>query len=522
MNRPPVTDARRRRLLLAGVGAAGLQLLGRAAPLWAQPRFTRDPFVLGVASGDPASDGFVIWTRLAPAPLHDGGMPEAAVDVQWEVAEDEGFRHIVQRGTARAEPQWAHSLHVEVGGLKPRRWYWYRFRCGEAQSRVGRSLTLPAPGAPLERLRLAFASCQHFEQGWYTAYRDMAAQDLDVVLHLGDYIYERHHRAGAVRRHAIDEPRTLAEYRNHHAQYKTDPHLQDAHANFPWIVTWDDHDVQNDYAGALSQDNNPPEQFLLRRAAAYQAYYEHLPLRLAQRPRGPDALMYRRFRFGDLLEMPVTDDRQYRSDQPCGSPGYWGGQVARDCPERNDPARTMFGAEQERWLLDGLGRSGARWNAIAQQLLMAQLDERRGDDRAWWTDGWDGYPAARRRLLDGVRERGLRNVVVLGGDAHAFYAADLKPDFDDPKSPVVATEFTGTSITSDPGGPYEYFKAMLPYNPHIRFFDSRYRGYARCEITRRSWQTAFVAVDDVRDPQSAVRVLQRFAVEPERPGVQVA
>jgi alkaline phosphatase D len=520
MTRSVEHDFRRRRLLMAGAGLFGLNLLGRSTRLLAQPKFTTDPFSLGVASGDPASDGFVLWTRLAPDPLNGGGMPDAAVEVEWAVADDEQFRKIVQGGTALAQPEWAHSVHVEVAGLQPRRWYWYRFRAGDAQSAIGRSQTLPAAGAKMDRLRFAFASCQHFEQGWYTAYRDMAAQDLDVVVHLGDYIYERHHRRNAVRTHAVDDPRTLAEYRNHHAQYKTDPDLRAAHARFPWIVTWDDHDVQNDYADRYSEDNDPPDQFLLRRAAAYQAYYEHLPLRLRSRPVGPDALMYRHFAFGDLAGMLVTDDRQYRSDQPCAKPGYWGGQVTLDCDERRDPSRTMFGAEQERWLLQGLSDNRARWNILAQQLLMAQLDERRGDQRAWWTDGWDGYPAARARILEHLHAHDIRNCVVLGGDAHSFYACDLKPDFDDPKSPVVASEFTGTSITSDPGGPYEYFKAMLPFNPHIKYFESSYRGYVRCEVTHKDWRTDFMAVDDVRDAGSAVRVLQRFAVEPGKPGVQ--
>lgn len=515
-------ELQRRRLLMAGAGLFGLTLVGRSVQLLAQPKFKADPFSLGVASGDPSPDGFVIWTRLAPDPVNGGGMPDAAVEVEWLVAEDEQFHKVVQRGVALAQPEWAHSLHVEVAGLKPQRWYWYRFRVADAQSAVGRSQTLPMPNATLDRLCFAFVSCQHFEQGWYTAYRDIARQDLDVVIHLGDYIYERHHRRGSVREHLIGEPKTLAEYRNHHAQYKSDPDLRAAHARFPWIVTWDDHDVQNDYASIYPPDETPADQFMLRRAAAYQAYYEHLPLRLRSRPVGPDALMYRSFAFGKLAQMQVTDDRQYRSDQPCGVPGYLGGQVTLDCNERNDPKRTMFGEEQERWLLQGLSSSRKRWNILAQQLLMGQLDERRGDQRAWWTDGWDGYPAARRRILDHLDDNRIRNCVVLGGDAHSFYACDLKPDFDDAKSPVVASEFTGTSVTSDPGGPYEYFKAMLPYNPHIRYFESRYRGYARCEVTRDAWRTDFVAVENVEDPQSAVRVLQKFFVEPGKPGVQMA
>jgi alkaline phosphatase D len=522
MSREIEHDLRRRRLLMAGAGLLGLSLMGRSSRLLARPQFTDYPFSLGVASGDPASDGFVIWTRLAPDPLNGGGMPDAAVEVEWAIAEDEHFRKIVQRGLTLAQPEWAHSVHVEVVGLEPRRWYWYRFRVADVQSPVGRSQTLPMPDAPLDLLRFAFVSCQHFEQGWYSAYRDIAQQDLDVVIHLGDYIYERHHRRDAVRQHLIDEPITLADYRNHHALYKSDPDLRAAHASFPWIVTWDDHDVQNDYAGAYAASNDAPEKFLLRRAAAYQAYYEHLPLRLSSRPLGPDALMYRRFAFGSLAQMQITDDRQYRSDQPCTTPAYGGGQVTLDCDERHESARTMFGAGQERWLLQGLSDSRTHWNILAQQLLMAQLDQRRNDQRAWWTDGWDGYPAARRRIMDHLHENKIKNCVVLGGDTHSFFASDLKPDFDDEQSPVVASEFTGTSVTSGAGGSYEYFKAMLPYNPHIQYFESRYRGYARCEVRREVWRTDFVGVEDVNDPQSALRVLQRFTVEPDRPGVQLA
>lgn len=522
MKRPPfLCDPARRRLLLAAGGLFGLSLAGCSRRLLSAPRFSTDPFTLGVASGEPVSDGFVIWTRLAPDPLNGGGMPEAPVEVEWLVAADEKLSQVLRLGTAIAEPQWAHSVHVEVNGLEPGRWYWYQFRVGDALSPLGRSRTAPAAGAPLARLRLAFVSCQHYEYGYYAAYRHMAEDDLDLVLHLGDYIYESSTR-DAVRRHGTGEPRTLSAYRNRHALYKTDRDLQRAHARFPWIVTWDDHDVENDYAGALSQDSEPPDQFLLRRAAAYQAYYEHLPLRLRSRPIGPDVLMYRSASFGDLLQIQVVDDRQYRSDQPCGGPGYGGGRVTADCAERTLPQRTMYGAAQERWLLQGLSESRARWNVIAQQLLMAQFDERPGPDRAWWTDGWDGYPAARARLLNHLHEQKIVNTVVLGGDTHSFFAADLKTDFDDPAAPTVAAEFTGTSITSHPGGSYDYFAAMLPDNPHIKYFESRYRGYARCEITPQLWRTDFRAVEDVRDPASAARTLQSFVVEQRRPGVQSA
>ena len=511
MHAKPV-DAARRRLLLASAGLFGLSLAPRALRALDAPRFSSYPFSLGVASGEPAADGVVLWTRLAP----EAPERQDAVMVDWVVAEDEALRRVVRRGRSLAEPAWGHSLHAEVQGLKPGRWYWYAFRAGGEQSPVGRTRTAPAAGT--QRVRLAFASCQHYETGFYGAYRHMAADDLELVLHLGDYIYENHGRE-PLRSHVGGAPRTLAEYRARHALYRSDRDLQLAHARFPWICTWDDHDVQNDYAGALSEDNNPPEQFLLRRAAAYQAYWEHLPLRLSARPNGADALLYRELRYGDLLSLHVMDDRQYRSDQPCGVPGHWGTRIT-DCEERKDPAHTMYGAAQEHWLQKGLSHSHAHWKLMAQQLLMAQFDSKPGPGQSWWTDGWDGYPAARTRLLGHIQQRKISNVVVLGGDSHAYFACDLKPDFDDEKSPVVASEFVGTSISSV-GVPYDTFVERLADNPHVRFFDSRQRGYVRCEVTPGIWRTDFQALADVRDAESAISTLKSFVVESGRAGVQI-
>jgi alkaline phosphatase D len=523
MPTPPLLhDATRRRLLYAAAGLFGLSLSGAATRVWpAQSLPKDDPFRLGVASGDPAPDGVVIWTRLAPMPqVEGGGMPEAAFEVDWELAEDEQFIRIAARGTALAEPAWAHSLHVEVGGLQPARDYWYRFRAGAHRSPVGRTRSLPAPGASPAQLRFAFASCQHYEAGYYAAYRHLADDAPQLVLHLGDYIYEGG-VAGGVRSHGGGKPQSLAQYRRHHAVYKTDPDLQRAHASAPWIVTWDDHDVQNDYAGTHSAVDLREQTFLLRRAAAYQAYWEHLPLRASSRPRGPDAALYRRFAFGDLLSLQVLDTRQYRAPQPCGRWWQRGGQVAEPCAARLAPEQTMLGPAQERWLLQGLDASRARWNLIAQQLLMAPLDEQPGAGQRWWTDSWDGYPAARTRILQHLHSRQIANPVVLGGDIHSFWATDLKLDFADPTSATVATEFVGTSVTSG-GQSQDFFSRLLPDNPHIRYFEGRRRGYARCELSRDRWRTEFIGLDDVRNAGSAAAVVAAFEVEPGRPGVQRA
>ena len=509
----------RRSLLLA---TAGLLVGGalRPLPLWGAPRFRQDPFTLGVASGDPLPDGFVLWTRLAPEPLDGGGMPDAAVEVDWLVAADEQLTRVLRRGVALAHPDAAHSVHVEVEGLEPARVYWYRFRCGGQVSRTGRTRTAPRHGAPTEQLRLAWASCQHFEQGYFTAYRHLAADAPDLVLHLGDYIYEGSW-GEPVRRHEGPECTDLAGYRARHARYKLDPDLQAAHAAAPWLCTWDDHEVDNDYAGAESQDGGPPEQFLRRRAAAYRAYWEHLPLRRRVRPAGPDALLYSASGWGDLAGIFVLDNRQYRSDQPCAEPGRHGGQLLETCAARLDPAQTMLGPEQERWLLAGLGGSRQRWNLLAQQMLMAPLDQKPGHGSAWWTDGWDGYAAARARILQHLHSRQVPNPVVIGGDIHSFWANDLKLDFDDPRSPTVASEFVGTSISSR-GVDHQRFSAMRADNPHVKFFDSQVRGYARATVTPKRWQTEFVSLGQavVTDPAAPARVLSRWVVEAGQAGVQ--
>jgi alkaline phosphatase D len=487
-------------------------------PSWLSPAGAT-PFSLGVASGDPLPDGVVLWTRLAPAPLHGGGMPPVPVAVDWEIAADDQMRTTVQRGTMTALPGLGHAVHVEVGGLEPGRWYWYRFIAGGAASPIGRTRTAPDPATRLDRVRFAFASCQHYGQGFFSPYHHMARQDLDLVVFLGDYIYEVPSWAEQVRPESKTVPLTLEQYRNKYALYKSDPELQAAHAQFPWVVTWDDHEVANDYADDQSQNRDDPRRFLQRRAAAYQAYYEHMPLRRESVPAGPSLQLYRRLRFGDLVEFSVVDDRQYRAHQPCAPPERAGGNLEPDCAERHDPQRSLLGMDQERWLLGGLARASTHWNVIAQQLLMAQLRMHHAGAPAFWTDAWDGYPRARERLLGFLAQRRPANPVVIGGDIHSYWVTDLKPDFDDPKSPTVATEFVGTSITSR-GIAYTRTHAALRDNPHVKFFESRKRGYVRCEITPKRWLTDLIAVDNVTQRDAPATTLASFVVESGKPGAQ--
>jgi alkaline phosphatase D len=526
MHAPLAVAFGRRRVLrdAALLAAASLAVPGGSRRVLGQPRFGDYPFKLGVASGDPLADGFVIWTRLAPDPLDEGGgggMPVEAVTVRWEVARDPAFLRVVRRGTAPALPERGHAVHVEVDGLEPDRWYWYRFVSGGEASPIGRARTFPVAGAPKERLRFAFASCQHYGQGFFNAYAAMLEDELDFILHLGDYIYESDWGPRRVRPH-LPEPQTLDDYRRQHALYKGDRDLQAAHAAYPFLVTWDDHEVENDYANAQSENGDPAEEFLRRRAAAYQAYYEHMPLRRTARPVGPDMRLYTSAVFGDLAHFVVLDGRQYRSDQPCGVPGRLGGQlVTAACAERTAEERTMLGPEQERWALRQLGGATGAWKVVAQQQLMAEVEQRAGGAPAWWSDGWDGYPAARRRLLGGIAQRRLRDVVALGGDIHSFWVTDLKADFADPSSATVATEFVGTSVTSA-GPPLEAITAALPDNPHVRFFEGRERGYARVEATPSRWRTDFRAVRTIAQPDPQARTLNSWVVERGQAGAKPA
>jgi alkaline phosphatase D len=509
-------DAARRRFLAQTGRCLALTLAPRCASL-AQEKFAQNPFTLGVASGDPAPDGVVLWTRLAPDPLNGGGMPPSSVEVLWEVAADERMNRIVKRGRVTATAALAHSVHVEVSGLEPARWYWYRFRAGVHASAVGRTRTAPDPRRPLARLAFAFASCQHYEQGLYTAYRHMAEEDLDLVVHLGDYIYEGPPRPGNPRLHNSLEIKSLNDYRNRYALYRLDPDLQNAHARFPWMVTWDDHEVDNNYAAGTSEDNAPRDQFLERRAGAYQAYYEHMPLRRASLPRGSSLLLYRRLAFGDLAEFSVLDSRQYRTDQPCGD-----GLKAR-CAEAASESATLLGPEQERWFLDGLARSRRRWNIVAQQVMMAEVDRVRGAGELLSMDSWSGYPRARDRVLRFLGDARPSNPVVLTGDIHSNWVADLKADFADPRSPVVGTEFVGTSISSggDGSDTAQAAEGILAENPHVRFYNNQ-RGYVRCVLTPQQWKSDYRVVPYVSRPGAPIVTRASFVVENGRAGAQRA
>lgn len=503
--------------------ALGLsRALGESGSGISRPLLSGYPFKLGVASGDPAADGFVLWTRLAPDPLSGGGMPADPVKVQWRVAEDEAMKKIVARGEAAAIAPLAHSVHVEVAGLKPDRWYWYDFKAGEHLSPKGRTRTLERadrPAAETSAIKIAFASCQHFEAGLYTAYEHMLAEAPDLVLHLGDYIYEGPSKSGGVRSHVGPEIKTLAQYRNRHAQYKTDPALQAMHAAAPWAVTWDDHEFDNNYAGDIPEEKSPADvaDFLNRRAAAYQAYYEHMPLRQSSMPNGPDMKLYRSVRHGKLVDFHILDTRQYRTDQPLGDGSK------PPSPELLNPNATMLGSLQKEWLLKELSTSRPTWNVLAQQVMMARVDRKAGEEQRFSMDQWPGYEFERRALLHAFEELNVSNPIVLTGDIHTHWANDLVSSPDDPESRVVGAEFVCSSISSKGDGKdaTEQLASLHSENPFVNFY-SDHRGYVSCRIDANQWQTDFRTVEYVTRPGAPLQTPATYVVENNRAGMQKA
>ncbi|MEU2792145.1 alkaline phosphatase D family protein [Streptomyces sp. NPDC007100] len=490
-------------------------------------KITENPFTLGVASGDPLPGSVVLWTRLAPKPYEPGnGMPQARVTVRWEVAYDEKFRRLAGRGRAEAHPEFNHTVHIEATGLAPDRVYYYRFRAGSWISPVGRTRTAPARGAKLAELRLGVVSCQAYHDGYYTAHRHLADEDLDVVFHLGDYLYEYPVDAAGGARKYTDrklparfnrETVTLEDYRLRYALYKSDPDLQAAHAAHPFIVTWDDHEVENNYADDISENNDPKGEFLLRRAAAYRAYWENQPLRRPQQPHGPDARLYRRVHYGQLAQFDVLDTRQYRSDQAYGDGWHAPG------PDSTDPARTLTGKEQERWLIDGWRSSSALWNVLPQQVTFSERRNATGPGYKLSMDSWDGYPASRERVLKGAEAAGVENLVVLTGDVHVHYAFDVKRDFRDEKSRTAGVEFVTTSIASGEDGADKpaNWGTYMAANPHMKFYNGR-RGYVTVTLDREKARADFRTVSKVTAPGAPVITAGSFVTEAGNPGLKPA
>ncbi|WP_093774875.1 alkaline phosphatase [Streptomyces sp. yr375] len=524
----------RRRFLGTAAAAAALAFTvnlpaaGTAAAAELDPaRLTDDPFTLGVASGDPLPGSVLLWTRLAPAPYQaDGGLPAERVTVHWELADDDTFGRSVRSGTTLAHPEFGHSVHVQVDGLDDDRVYYYRFKAGTWISRTGRTRTAPAPGADASALTLGVVSCQRYDQGYFTAYKHLAEDDVDVVLHLGDYLYEyavsgvggaRAYPAGTVPAVYGHEMVTLDDYRLKYALYKSDPDLLAAHSAHPFVVTWDDHETENNYAGAVSENDDPAAEFLIRRAAAYRAYWENQPLRRPQLPDGPDLRLYRRLHWGRLAQLDVLDTRQYRSDQAYGDGWQFPG------PESEDPARTLTGDAQERWLIDGWRDSAALWNVVPQQVTFARRYDSTALPARVSMDSWDGYPASRTRILAGAEATGVENLMVLTGDVHVHYGFDVKRDFADPASKTLGTEIVTSSISSGGNGTARpaNWAAYLAANPHLKFYNGL-RGYARVTLGRDLARADFKTVPYVTRQGAPLSTAASFVTEVGAQGLKPA
>lgn len=513
--------SRRRLVTAAAVGFPAILTCGRAFA-------AQDPFTQGVASGDPLADGFVIWTRIAPDIFAEDGMGGApdGLPVRWEVARDEGFRHIVKVGEALARRAFGSTLHIEVSGLEPDRSYWYRFIAQGVNSPTGRAWTAPRPDAAVDRVRFTAASCSHWEWGYFSAYRHMAQEeDSRFTLFLGDYIYESPGQplvGGRVRSYGdLPEADSLANYRRRYALHHSDPDLQALHAAAPAIAIWDDHEVQDDYSGIWSKqlDQLPPARFRQRRQAAYQAFVENLPVRLSRVMRPEGYRINNRLLWGRLAQFDALDGRQFRSPPACIEQGSGKGHMtAIDCPDLEDPSRTFLGFEQERWLYEGWNRSTAEWNVLVQNLLIAPMVFDTPKGPVIWTDTWNGFGAARRRLIDAMVSSGIRNPVTLAGDYHSFWANNLYRDFDKPGQKPVAAEFVVSSITSS-GPPESFYKNAMHANPQIRYFDSTHRGYMAFDLGSDRLDVRMMAISDRTDREATARILHSASVEAGVPGL---
>ena len=493
--------------------AADAPALARA-PVWSV-----NPFALGVASGQPRSDSVVLWTRLL-VDERDEALRGQSLPVLCEVFADEALRQSVRQWRVQTDASRAHSVHVIADGLQPGRPYWYRFACGQAQSPVGRTRTAPAADAPVDLLRLALASCQHYEQGWFVAHREMAQRDLDLVLFVGDYIYESSNPEHVLRRHTGGVPRTLDGYRQRHAQYKSDPDLQACHAAHPWLMTWDDHEVVNDYANDLDRHYSDAQVFLRRRAAAYRAYFEHMPVRLGPEPEQPHRMrIHDRLAWGRLAELWTLDCRQYRSHQACPDPLRGGARVVLGCEALADPQRSMLGQEQERWLEQALVGSTRRWKLIGQSTQMSSTGVNTPLGRTTFNDAWDGYPRARERLLSSIAQAGLQDVVVLGGDVHMHVASQLRVRPNDEKSPVVASELVTTSVTTR-GMSEKLLATIRDSNPDIVHARADERGYIALEVRPQGVSAQMRSTPHPVRESDVLKTQARWRVQAGQAGVQ--
>lgn len=497
----------------AGLGVFGLPSYVRRATAQVASGF--NPFVFSVASGDPTPDAVVIWTRLARAADDPTPIAESPVEVEWVVTADEGMAQIVQKGVATAVPEFGHSVHVDVQGLASDRPYWYMFRVGSKESPVGRTRTLPTPTASLASFRFNVVTCQHWEQGYFDAYDGMKDDDAAFVLHLGDYIYDV--RRGGVRLHETKkQPVTLTEFRARHALYKTDAALRRAHEAMPFIAVLDNHDAlefNTDDAGELR-----------RRAAAYQAWYEFIPSRMAVNRMSPMMPIAREFNVGSLMRLIIPDTRQFRtSHEVCleeSDPDFAFGVYKRACATIEAPERSMLGRPQEIWLEDRLKTSTAKWNAIGTTVMMTPFDMEHHGEIYRYLASWDGYPANRTRILGWIERYRVANPISLSGDIHSVLVSTIVRRVGDAPESGHVTEFVGTSVSALWPEPLaKPMQEALPKNPHLAYYNPTKRGYMRCTVTEKKWTTDMRAITFTNKPGGTTDLDRSFVVESGKVGV---
>ena len=482
----------------SSLGLTGCRLSSRG-------QFIEYPFTLGVASGDPLSDSVVLWTRLAPRPDEPhGGLTLDHAPVSWQLSEDEHFKNILRHGVEIAKPGSAFSIHADVKGLQPSRVYFYRFIAGGVASPTGRTRTAPSPDAFPGDIRIAQAGCQNFESGYYTAYRHMASDDLDLIIHTGDYIYEGGQSPHGLRLHQDFRCKTLEQYRRRYALYKSDLDLQAAHAAHPFSAVWDDHEIKNNWHGAIAGS-----VYQNRKSAALKAWWEHMPVRPTQSPSQIQLKLYRSLTFGRTVSFNFCDTRQFRTPQPCG------GQKSSLCSEAMNSGAQMFGQLQEEWLLSRLRNTSSIWNVIIQGVPITEINSSRDPNlKQYSMDKWDGYRVPRRRLLSFIESNNIPGPISLAGDLHRHLASELHVNFSQPKKVPVAHEFVNTSISSGGDGKKvsKTSDRWLRNNQHIKFVENQ-RGYLRHQIRPSSWNAVFMSLDSICRRYSSLRVSREIYLE---------
>lgn len=491
-------DFSRREFLVNSISAS------TGATFKPQHKNTLYPFKHGVASGDPLTHQFIIWTRITPPIAH------TKVPFSWQVALDTGMQHIVQQGTGHTDLGRDFTVKIDVNNLPAGQTYYYRFSAFGYFSDIGRSKTLP--NEEVENVRLAFTSCANLTRGYFNVYKELAKRDdLDVILHLGDYLYEYADIEQSLITGRVHQPTceavTLQDYRQRHACYKADRDLQEVHRQHPFILIWDDHEIADNASGFGAKNHSKKNgNWHARMQAGVQAYLEWMPVREAPKQADGKQVLYRSFRWGKLLDLSMLDTRLAGRDPQTSDP-----------KERQRSTRTLLGQAQENWLYRKLKQAqqdGVTWKLMGQQVMLGQLNIA---DYPLNHDQWDGYPSARQRLFNQIQQENIDNWVVLTGDIHSSWAMHLHTDpTQDAKQKPLGVELITPAVTSP--GIDDYLSALLAAQStqallsHVEFVDFYYRGYVLLDITPQRLQAQWWVVDNVTSYSYASHCARAFDI----------